>query len=206
MRSLNINDFYYKTYFENSKEFEEVRDLCLSENNWLRHIFTRERLSIEEHMGFNVVYSKSTNEPVVFGGVFNNGYFPKNVARMCNRFYTFPNWRGLNFYRMTEAWKIVDTYIIKPLIELNAHDCYFMAMQTRIKKQSKGYFQVWHESLRVNYPEWQVHDRHLQTVPFNVKNCWQNFVYLDLVPDAFDKWNPKTIDDTEWLSLEQGID
>jgi hypothetical protein len=95
---------------------------------------------------------------------------------------------------------------MQPLIKLNNHDCYFMAMQTRMKKKSKGYFQVWHETLRTACPQWQVHNQYLQTVPYNVRNCWQNFVYLDVKPNAFNIWNPDTINDNEWYNLDQGID
>ena len=44
--AYNIENFYNKIYYETSSEFEEIRDLCLSEGNWLGHNFTKKRLKI----------------------------------------------------------------------------------------------------------------------------------------------------------------
>ena len=44
--AYNTDNFYNKTYFESSTEFEELREICLSEGNWLGHNFTKDRLKI----------------------------------------------------------------------------------------------------------------------------------------------------------------
>lgn len=204
--AYNVDNFYNKIYFETSNEFEEARTLCLSEGNWLGHNFTKDRLKIEDHKGFSVVYHKETNEPVVWGGVFNDGRFPDTVARMCNRFYTFPKWRLQNRAGLIAGWNLANTYIIEPLIEINNYDCYFMGMQTRTKKSSKGYFRVWVETLRAVNPKWTVHNEYLQTVPYNNQKCWQNFMYLEVKEDSFKNWNPLTINQEVWGSLEEGND
>lgn len=206
IKEYNLENFYNKVYFETSAEFEEMRELCLSEGNWLGHNFTKERLKVEDHKGFSVVYHKQTNEPVVWGGVFNDGRFPEKVARMCNRFYTFPKWRLQNRTGLIAGWNLANAYIIEPLIAINDYDCYFMGMQTRTKKQSKGYFRVWVETLRAVNPKWTMHDRYLQTVPHNNQKCWQNFMYLETKDGSFSKWNPVTISDEEWNALEEGLD
>ncbi len=198
--------FYNKIYYESCSEFEEARDLCLSEGNWLGHNFTKDRLRIEEHKGFSVVYHKETDEPVVWGGVFNDGRFPNQVARMCNRFYTFPKWRLQNKEGLIAGWNLANTYIIEPLIKINNYDCYFMAMQTRTKKSTKGYFRIWVETLRAVNPKWTRHDGYLQTVPYNNQKCWQNFMYLEIKQGSFDIWNPVTIDQHQWEMLEEGKD
>ena len=183
-----------------------MRGLCLSEGNWLGHNFTKDRLKIEDHKGFNVVFSKQTNEPVVWGGVFNDGRFPNTVARMCNRFYTFPNWRLQNKAGLVAGWNLANQHIIEPLIKLNTYDCYFMGMQTRMKKSTKGYFRVWCNTLQEVNPKWTTHSEYIQTVPYNNKNCWQNFMYLEVTEGSFNHWNPQTINETTWLELEQGSD
>jgi hypothetical protein len=201
-----VENFYNKIYYESSKEFEEIRQLCLSEGNWLGHNFTRDRLKIEDHTGFSVVFHKQTHEPIVWGGVFNDGRFPNSVARMCNRFYTFPNWRLQNREGLIAGWNLANTYIIEPLIKVNSYDCYFMAMQTRTKKSTKGYFRVWVDTLRAVNPKWTRHDEYLQTVPYNNQKCWQNFMYLEIKEGSFKNWSPKTIDHAQWDLLEEGVD
>ncbi len=204
--AYNTENFYNKIYYESSIEFEEIRELCLSEGNWLGHNFTKDRLKIEDHTGFSVVYNKETNEPVVWGGVFNDGRFSKQVARMCNRFYTFPKWRLQSKEGLVVGWNLANTYIIEPLIKANNYDCYFMAMQTRTKKSSKGYFRVWVETLRAVNPKWTMHLEYLQTVPYNNQKCWQNFMYLETKEGSFKLWNPLTINQDQWSNLEPGED
>jgi len=202
----SVENFYNKIYYETSPEFEEIRELCLSEGNWLGHNFTKDRLKLEEHTGFSVVFHKQTHTPVVWGGVFNDGRFPKHVARMCNRFYTFPDWRLQNREGLIAGWNLANTYIIEPLIKVNSYDCYFMAMQTRTKKLSKGYFRVWVETLRAVNPEWTMHEQYLQTVPHNNQKCWQNFMYLEIEKGSFTNWSPAVIDQLQWQQLPEGVD
>jgi hypothetical protein len=81
-----------------------------------------------------------------------------------------------------------------------------MGMQTRTKKSSKGYFRVWVETLRAVNPKWTMHHEYLQTVPYNNQKCWQNFMYLEVRGDSFKNWNPLTINQEVWDSLEVGVD
>lgn len=205
-QDYEVSKFYNKIYYESSQEFEEIREMCLAEGNWLGHNFTKDRLKIEDHKGFSVVFSKERNEPVVWGGVFNDGRFPGTVARMCNRFYTFPNWRLQSREGLIAGWNLANTYIIEPLIKVNSYDCYFMAMQTRTKKMSKGYFNVWVETLRAVNPNWTKQDNYLQTVPYNNQKCWQNFMYLETKQGSFKNWNPVLITQEQWLTLDEGMD
>jgi hypothetical protein len=81
-----------------------------------------------------------------------------------------------------------------------------MAMQTRTKKSTKGYFRVWVDTLRAVNPKWTRHDEYLQTVPYNNQKCWQNFMYLEIKEGSFKNWSPKTIDHAQWDLLEEGVD
>lgn len=204
--SYSLDDFYHEIYFESNDRFEEVRQLCLSENNWLGRNFEKDRLIIENHKGFGVVYHKQTHEPVVFGGVFNDGRFPKKVARHMHRFYAFPNWRGVTKSQIVDGWTLTDVHLVQPLNKINDFDVYFMSMQIRDKKVSRGYFKVWNETLRQSNSNWQKHDNLIQTCPYNVQKCWQNFVYMEMKENAFNEWNPKTLTQDEWLTLEVGTD
>ena len=203
----DINQFESTIYYEDCPEFEDVRDLCLSEGNWLGHNFTKERLSISAHNGFAVMWDKRTKEPAAFAGVFRDErLFPKNVARMCNRTYYFPKYRTKSYRGFIKLWELGSKYVLEPLKEINNFDCYFMGMQNRDKKITKGYFDIWAAALQKATGEWVKHDKYLQTCPFPVKNCWQNFVYLDMTENAFAKWNPITIDHEQWLKLDKGKD
>lgn len=204
--SYTTDDFYHEIYFESNDRFEEVRKLCLEEDNWLGRNFEKDRLVIENHNGFGVVYHKVTNEPVCFGGVFNDGRFPKNVARHLHRYYCFPKWRGTTRSRIVSGWQVNDTHLIQPLNSINNFDVYFMSMQTRDKKMSKGYFNVWYETLKRSNSNWIKHEELIQTCPWNVQKCWQNFVYMEMKENSFNEWNPKTITSTEWETLEMGED
>lgn len=59
---------------------------------------------IEDHNGFGVVFQSNTGEPMVMGGVFNDGRYPQNVAKMVNRLYTFPKFR-MNAKNMTDGFR-----------------------------------------------------------------------------------------------------
>ena len=44
----DLADTHIKIYYQTDSEFEQIRNLCLEENNWLRYNYTRENLIIEE--------------------------------------------------------------------------------------------------------------------------------------------------------------
>jgi len=197
--------FETTVYHEDCAEFEEVRELCLAEGNWLSHNFSRARLSISQHSGFAVIWDKRTKEPAAFAGIYRNEkLFPKNVARIGNRTYYFPKYRSRSYSGFIKQWKLGWTHVVEPLKQINDFDCYFMSMQNRQKKKTKGYFDLIFEALQEVSKGWNKHDKYLQTCPFPVQNCWQNFAYLEMTPGAFKQWSPVTIDHSEWLKLNKG--
>jgi hypothetical protein len=105
----NPDNFYHKIYFESCNEFEEVRELCLSEDNWLHNLYTVENLIIDNHHGYSVIYSKDTDEPVGMAGVFNDGRYPKNVARQLHREYLFPKYRQKTRTELTLVAKLYNS-------------------------------------------------------------------------------------------------
>ena len=203
MHRYNLNNTHIKIYYETSPEFEEIRNICLQEDNWLKQNYTKENLIIEQHTGYGVVFQTSTGKPMVMGGVFNDGRYPKNVAKMINRLYTFPDFR-MKFTDMTDGFRVTCSLIDK-LIEINNYDLYLITMQNR-HRGGKRWWDTWvrHMDIASN-SKWTLGSGYIKTCNANVQKCWQNYVYLETKVNAFDDWNPNIIDDQVWQSLEEGI-
>lgn len=197
-----IGKVYHKIYTASCDEFEKVREKCLQENNWLQKNYTAENLKIEDHAGFCVVYNAETHEPIVMGGVFNDGRWPKNIARMLNRAYVFPEMRRKSIRQLIAGYEMLHDHMIFPLMEINNYDCYFITMQNRDKKDTKEWWRIWKYTFNTassNY--WTEGPGYVQTCPHMVQKCWQNFVYKELVPDTF---TLSIIPETEWSNLIVG--
>jgi hypothetical protein len=198
----DLLDTHVEIYNSATPEFEKIRSMCLKEHNWLRQNYTPENLIIEQHQGYGVVYQKSTNKPMVMGGVFNDGRYPSNVAKMINRLYTFPDFR-MKHTDMTDGFRVTCKLIDK-LLTINDYQIYLITMQNR-NKVGKRWWHTW-----VNHMEkasnitWQSRDGYIQTCPWPVQKCWQNFVYFETTPGLFDRWNPSIISDEKWCSLTEG--
>ena len=129
MNKYNLDDIECVIYYKSNKEFEQVRNQCLLEDNWLKENYTSQNLKIEDHSGYGVVYQKSTGKPMIMGGVFNDGRFPKNVARHLNRLYVFPEFRTKpTDYK--QGWQIVNV-LLQELTRVNTYDVYIITMQNR---------------------------------------------------------------------------
>ncbi len=198
----DITDTHTKIYYETSSEFEEIRELCLVEDNWLRYNYTKENLIIEEHTGYGVVFQTSTGKPMVMGGVFNDGRYPPNVAKMINRLYTFPEFR-MKHTDMTDGFRVTCS-LIDALEKINEYDVYLITMQNR-NRGGKRWWDAWkyHMDIASN-SKWISGKGYIQTCPWIVKKCWQNFVYHETTVGAFDTWNPIIILDDEWQKMPEG--
>lgn len=200
----NPNNFYHKIYYKTCNEFEKVRQLCLLENNWLKDLYTPKNLILENHHGYGVIFHKISNEPVGMGGIFNDGRYPNNVARHLHREYLFPKFRQKSIAGLIDVLLLYKTHLIEPLNSINKFDVYFLAMQNRDKKISKGYWKIFSEGIVQHVPNWKLGQGYIQTCPYNVQKCWQNFIYCDMVENSFLNWNPKIISHEEWLTLIPG--
>jgi hypothetical protein len=205
MRNLySLDNLCHKIYYQDCDEFEKIRELCLEERNWLSKNYTKDTLKISDHTGFVVVFTKDTNEPVIMGGVFNDGRYPSNVGRMCNRLYVFPKFRT-NARTMVDGCIMVHEHVVKPLMAVNNYDSYFITMQNRPHRGGKRWWDVWKNAMNAASNDFWLHGNgYIQTCNANVQQCWQNFVYHDLTLDTFAKWNPKLITDEEWQNLPIG--
>jgi hypothetical protein len=198
----DLNDIHIKIYYKSNSEFEAARDICLQEDNWLRKNYTKENLVIEQHTGYGVVYQKSTGKPMVMGGVFNDGRYPKNVAKQINRLYTFPDFR-MKHTDMTDGFRVTCS-LIDALEKVNTYEVYLITMQNR-PRGGKRWWDTWvkHMDLASNN-KWTLGKGYIQTCPWMVQNCWQNFVYYETVSKAFTAWNPTAITDEEWQNMPEG--
>lgn len=191
-----------KIYYKSCQEFEQVRDLCLQENNWLRENYTKENLILEEHQGYGVVYQKSTGKPMVMGGVYSDQRYPKNVAKMINRLYTFPEFR-MKHTDMTDGFRVTCS-LIDALFKISNYEIYLITMQNR-PRGGKRWWDIWcHHMDIASNGIWKQGQGYIQTCPWPVQKCWQNFVYYETVEGAFEKWNPTIILDDQWRELEEG--
>ena len=182
----DLTNTHIKIYYETCPEFEEVRNIVLQEGNWLGANYTKERLVIEKHKGFGVVYQTSTGKPMVMGGVYHDERYPANVANIVHRGFTFPEFR-MTPRDMTDGFRV--TYsLMKALEEVNTFDGYILTMQNRDKKDSKGWWdRVFVKHMLIASEGNYVNGGgYIHTAPWNVQKCWQNFVYYETVPGKLD--------------------
>jgi len=198
----DLTDTHIVIYYQSNKEFESVRSQCLLEDNWLRHNYTKENLIVEQHSGYGVVYQASTGKPMVMGGVFNDGRYPKNVAKQINRLYTFPEFR-MKHSDMTDGFRVTCS-LIDALEKDTDFEIYLITMQNR-NRGGKRWWNVWrdHMDIASNF-KWKRKDGYIQTCPWMVQKCWQNFVYYETRPGVFDQWSPKILDELSWNALPEG--
>jgi hypothetical protein len=198
----DLTDTHIVIYYQSNKEFESVRSQCLLEDNWLRHNYTKENLIVEQHSGYGVVYQASTGEPMVMGGVFNDGRYPKNVAKQINRLYTFPEFR-MKHSDMTDGFRVTCS-LIDALEKDTDFEIYLITMQNR-NRGGKRWWNVWrdHMDIASNF-KWKRKDGYIQTCPWMVQKCWQNFVYYETRPGVFDQWGPQILDELSWNALPEG--
>ena len=200
MNKYDLNNTHIIIYHKSCDEFEQVRNICLSENNWLRHNYTVENLILEQHSGYGVVYQTSTGKPMVMGGVFNDGRYPNNIAKMVNRLYTFPDFR-MKLTDMSDGFRVTCSLIDK-LISINNYECYLITMQNR-PRLGKRWWDTWVKYMSIASNDmWYTGSGYIQTCNHNVQKCWQNYVYTN--DEAFKLWNPNLITHTEWESLPEG--
>jgi hypothetical protein len=197
----DISDTRIEIYYESCAEFESARDICLQEDNWLRKNYTKENLVIEQHAGYGVVYQKSTGKPMVMGGVFNDGRYPKNVAKQINRLYTFPDFR-MKHTDMTDGFRVTCS-LSDALEKVNTYEVYLITMQNR-PRGGKRWWDTWVKHMDIaSNGKWTLGPGYIQTCNAQVQKCWQNYVYYEANAGAFKKWSPTIINDT-WQTLPEG--
>ena len=139
---------------------------------------------------------------MVMGGVFNDGRYPKNIAKMINRLYTFPKFR-MTHTDMTDGFRVTCS-LIERLINDNDFDCYLITMQNR-PRGGKRWWDIWKHHMDIaSQHKWQHGDGYIQTCPWAVQKCWQNYVYRNIKDMTFETWNPTVISHNDWIALPEG--
>lgn len=202
MYRYNLSNTEIKIYYESCSEFEAVRAACLREDNWLKKNYAKENLVIEQHTGYGVVYQKSTGKPMVMGGVFNDGRYPKNVAKQINRLYTFPEFR-MKHTDMSDGFRVTGS-LIDALEKVNTYDVYLITMQNR-PRGGKRWWDTWVKHMNIaSNSKWTLGTGYIQTCNASVQQCWQNYVYCETEPGKFVEWDPMIIDEKDWAALAEG--
>ena len=203
MHRYNLIDTHIIIYYKSLPKFEEARKLCLEEDNWLRHNYTEENLIVEQHTGYGVVYQTSTGKPMVMGGVFRDDRYPKNVAKMINRLYTFPEFR-MKHTDMTDGFRVTCS-LIDALEKVNTYEIYLITMQNR-PRGGKRWWDTWVKHMDIaSNGKWTLGTGYIQTCNAQVQKCWQNYVYYETSTGKFANWNPVIINDEKWASIPEGI-
>jgi hypothetical protein len=194
-------NFYHKIFLESTTEFEEIREYCLAEDNWLRSNYTKEFLVLEKLNGYSVIFEKGTDEPAGMGGLYNGGLYPDSVGKHLHREYTFPKFRQRTAEGVVNGWKIFNEHLIKPLNTINPQfDTFFIGMQTRYKKQSKGYWKIFTDTMITAMPEWSLGNGYIRTCPHDVQKCFQNYAYVGNIEVC----SEQIITQEQWDNLIQG--
>jgi hypothetical protein len=198
---MNPTDFYHKIFLESTPEFEEIREYCLAEDNWLQNNYTKEFLVLEKLNGYSVIFEKGTDEPAGMGGLYNGGLYSVNVGKHLHREYTFPKFRQRTAEGVVNGWRIFNEHLIKPLNTINPQfDTFFIGMQTRYKKQSKGYWKIFTDTMITAMPEWSLGDGYIRTCPHDVQKCFQNYAYVGNIGVCAEQ----IITQEQWDNLIQG--
>ena len=209
-KHLRPENCYHKIYWESNSEFEEIRDLVLSEGNWLGENYTKKNLLLEDRRGYSVVFSKETHEPMVMGGVYACGLWNPKVARHLDRVYTFPQFRNHSFGGIYASMTLVKQHIIDPLIEVNNYESYFISMQSRYNKKDDMHWKIWKKAFFKNEIGigWEEDNKNMvRCCSADVQKCYQNFIYINMNEDDFFQKNMSKclISKTEWETLPRGI-
>lgn len=197
---------YHKIYWENTDEFERVREICLLEtSNWLIDNYTKDNMDLADQRGYSVTYSKFNDEPIMMAGVMASGLWPQHVARAYNRLWVFPKYRQRTkngIIQLNETGKI---HLIDPLISINNYKLYFISMQSREGKKESGWWKWAKYAFHSVNENWKDSDMLIKVIDQDVKKAYHNFFYYEVEDGYFSNWNNKPmITRTDWEKLPKG--
>ena len=150
-----------------------------------------------EHMVLDVI----DNEPAFFHGIYNNGRWPANVSRICNRSYMHPKFRkagiGLDIIGRNITF-LLDSY------PRWGKDVLFISRGVQYNNVSVTWkkFEKFVEYLRkyTGYNDLVYDDRMYQCCPSACRDCYQFCVWYD--PKGIcSSLNIPSISQNDWLSL-----
>lgn len=166
------------------------------QTHWLWNNYQKIELDTYEHMIVNL----RNGEPAAFHGIYNNGRWPKNVSRFCNRAYICPKFRDLG-QGLEITWKnikyVLDNYhswgkevlFISRGVQYNNVEISWGKFQKFCKFLTKttGYDLTWD-------------DRLYQCCASECQDCYQFAVWYD-PNDLKASLEIKSISRQEWIGL-----
>jgi hypothetical protein len=205
LEKIEVERYNFTIFNKSTDEWKYVQSLCLAEtDNWLIDNYTEKNCIVEDHDIFSIGYTKDTNEPVFFGGIYNNGRYDHRVARALNRFYVFPNFRKPS--TMQQRLKDIHDSLI-PLMQqfsLVQRDLLFISMQMR-KRDYKGeqrWWAMWRKMWMNASVNWIGPEGLVKVTAGEQPTAYQNIVYKDSENFRFSDWNPKIISFEEFHRLQ----
>jgi len=158
LKNVDFDDVY-TVWFDktNAEEFEPIRDIILSDTISDVFDYTKERLIVENHNTYGVLFYG--DEVVMTGGLYSFGEW----ARVMNRHYISPKYRG----KILRDFKISTVFwvekLLKPMIQQSTFKTHVMSHV--IKKEKSGYGKWIVDEVNKYFPTntWHIIDGYIKT-------------------------------------------
>jgi hypothetical protein len=187
----------YKTVDKQDPDWLSIYMIAQEDQtHWLWENYQKIDLDTYEHMIVNL----RNNEPAAFHGIYNNGRWPKNVSRICNRAYINPKFRDLG-EGLEITWKnikyVLDNYNIwnKEVLFISRGVQYDNIEVSWKKFQKFCKFLIKNTGYELKWD-----NRLYQCCLSECKDCYQFAVWYD-PKNLRDSLEIKSISQQEWIRL-----
>ncbi len=190
---FNTDQYYAVFWARSDSTFENIRQLVIADNtNKNANDFSTQRLIIEDHRGYGVIFDRTTDTPAAMSGL--KEIWP-GVGRLLNRHYVFPQFRARTRAEVVSGLYIIRKLLLEPLAQQGGFDTHIMTMPSRGTRNN--FFDAFHATHNQAWPgHWHRVPGYVQTGRGTSRRAWQNAV-TDNPHYPF-----STIDHTEWLKLK----
>lgn len=193
--NYSLDNLFVKLFYEDCDEFEYYRNIAVNDlTNKNFNDFIPSRLVISDHIGYGIIFDKSTNRPITMNGLYPMATLP-GIGRLMNRSYIFPEYRHTSFQSMKQGIYGVRKLIMEPLLKDSPFDTHILSMSNRGNRNNffNSFYRI-HNAAWPNY--WYKVNGYVQTGAGNNKKSWQNI----LTDNPLYQFN--TIDHSNWMLLE----
>lgn len=185
--------------------FLQICDEVSSGTDRLARNYSRSAFDFSNHMTIDMLLDDN-GELVELEGVYRRDWWPGNVWRIKNRFYSPPPYRhpGLQFNRPKEQ-RILTTHQIKKAIA-NGANALFVSIEgpkafTKMKVIMKTMVPYWGVDL-----EWKMPGRYFKVADCDSKPCWQQIIYANVKPNydlSNERWFQESMTMDQWKELPE---
>lgn len=188
-------DYYAQFWYKTDSEFEYIRQRVLNDpTNPNTEDFTKQRLVIEDQIGYGVIFDRRTEEPAVMCGL---AQIQPGIGRMTNRLYVFPNYRTRTFDQLVSGLAAVDHYLLKPLYQISPFKTHVISAPNISNSETNKRWLILREAHKRAWPEqWYDVGGYVQTASGQTKRSWQPVI----TDNRTHKFN--TITHAEWENLK----